>query len=167
MNFTFTTMTEEDARAIQRWHYDVPYSVYDLGDDDETLVELLNPHSPYVAARNEQGELAGFFAYGTAASVEGNVASALFLPGERILNVGLALRPDLTGQGKSYGLAFVLAGLDYARQRFAPSAFRLFVLTFNERAIRVYERAGFERVGVRRVHNIHGENEFLEMRRPA
>jgi [ribosomal protein S18]-alanine N-acetyltransferase len=43
-------------------------------------------------------------------------------------------------------------------------AFRLFVMTFNERAIRVYERAGFERVKVVIQHSLEGERPFLEMR---
>ncbi len=55
------------------------------------------------------------------------------------------------------------AGLAFARQQFAPRAFRLFVMTFNERAIRVYERAGFERVRVVIQHSLEGERPFLEM----
>ena len=53
------------------------------------------------------------------------------------------MTPDLVG--KRLGLGFVLAGLEFAEERFAPSGFRLTVATFNERAIRVYERAGFRR----------------------
>jgi [ribosomal protein S18]-alanine N-acetyltransferase len=41
------------------------------------------------------------------------------------------------------GLAYLQAGLAFATQRFTPRRFRLSVATFNERAIRVYERAGF------------------------
>jgi RimJ/RimL family protein N-acetyltransferase len=37
-------------------------------------------------------------------------------------------------------------------------------MTFNERAIRVYERAGFERVRVVIQHSLEGERPFLEMR---
>lgn len=77
---------------------------------------------------------------------------------------GLGMRPDLTGQGKGLGLAFVRAGLNFARERFAPPAFRLYVLTWNERAVRVYEQAGFERVRVLHVTNWHGQLDFLEMR---
>jgi [ribosomal protein S18]-alanine N-acetyltransferase len=55
--------------------------------------------------------------------------------------------------------------LDFAREHFAPERFRLYVLIFNERAIRVYERAGFERAGVYVQHNPAGDRDFLEMRR--
>jgi hypothetical protein len=47
------------------------------------------------------------------------------------VDVGLGLRPDLTG--RALGLGFMLAGLEFARRRFAPDGFRLSVAAFNER----------------------------------
>jgi len=75
------------------------------------------------------------------------------------------MRPDLTGKG--LGLAFVEAGLAFAREQFHPDYFHLFVYTSNERAIKVYEQAGFQRVRVFMRRNIQGESEFLEMKRHA
>jgi [ribosomal protein S18]-alanine N-acetyltransferase len=49
----------------------------------------------------------------------------------RPMNVGLGLTPHLTGRG--LGLTFLLAGLEFARRRFAPDSLRLSVATFNER----------------------------------
>lgn len=78
---------------------------------------------------------------------------------------GLGLRPDLTGCG--LGLPFLLAGLEFARGRWAPSRFRLVVAAFNRRAIRVYERAGFRR-GETYPHRTNGGvHEVLRMERPA
>lgn len=168
MRFSFHPMTEIDARSILAWRYDGPYAIYNMtGDEGIVLAELLDPRSPYFAARDERDELAGFFAFGTSAEVGAEPSPPGLLSPDRALSVGLGLRPDLTGQGKGVGLAFVNAGLDFARERFHPAAFRLFVLAFNQRAARVYERAGFMRVGIRHVHNIHGEHDFIEMRRDA
>jgi ribosomal-protein-alanine N-acetyltransferase len=163
--WTFAPMAAEDARAIIAWRYDGPYAVYTSTQDEQAVVaELLDPRSPHVAVRDAEGTLAGFFAFGTAAEVGGQRAPARF-DEDRLLSVGLGLRPDLTGQ--RLGPSFVAAGLAFARERFAPASFRLFVLTFNARAIRVYERVGFVRTGIVRVPSPAGEREFLELRRPA
>lgn len=165
MHITFTPMTEPDARAICAWRYPAPYDTYDVGEPEQALTEMLDPRSPYFAARDEHGELIGYLCFGTAATVSDAPEPRPF-DADGALCFGLGLRPDLTGQGKGLGLGYVRAGLDFARERFAPPAFRLYVLTWNERAIRVYERAGFQRVGVRRVVNRHGVLDFLEMSRP-
>jgi RimJ/RimL family protein N-acetyltransferase len=158
-------MDEADAREAQRWRYEGRYAVYNLdGNGDEIIAEMLDRRSPYYAVRDEPGELVGHFAYGTTAEVEGDGEPRLYRE-DRVLAIGLGLRPNLTGRG--LGLEFVDACLAFAREAFAPSAFRLFVLDFNERAIRVYERAGFRRVCVVRVRNAHGERDFVEMRREA
>ncbi|HEX6819259.1 MAG TPA: GNAT family N-acetyltransferase, partial [Ktedonobacterales bacterium] len=146
------------------WRYPAPYDTYDVGEPEQALTEMLDPRSPYFAARDEHGELIGYLCFGTAATVSDAPEPRPF-DADGALCFGLGLRPDLTGHGKGLGLAFVRAGLDFARARFAPPAFRLYALTWNERAIRVYERAGFQRVGVRRVVNRHGVLDFLEMSR--
>jgi ribosomal-protein-alanine N-acetyltransferase len=84
---------------------------------------------------------------------------------ERTVELGLGLRPDLTGRG--LGASFIAAGLEFGRERFAPERFVLSVATFNERAIKVYERAGFARVRVYMHATAGAEWEFLEMSRPA
>jgi len=163
MQFIFTPMEAQDARAIAAWRYEEPYSIYNWEAEDD-LAEMLDRRSPYYAVMDEQGDLIGFFAYGSAAYVWSSDEPHLFSEGKTI-TIGLGMRPDLTGKGS--GLAFVQAGIDFARKHFAPEQLRLYVLTFNERAIRVYERAGFERVGIYVQHNAGGDREFLEMRRKA
>jgi RimJ/RimL family protein N-acetyltransferase len=163
MRLTFTPMSEADARAIAGWRYDGPYSIYNI-EDEADLSEMLDRRSPHYAVYDANRSLVGFFAYGTAAEVTDMGAPTLYGEGKSI-TVGLGLRPDLTGQG--LGEAFVVAGLDFAWRQFAPSGFRLFVLSFNQRAMRVYERAGFMRVRTVHIRNIHGERDFMEMWREA
>ena len=164
MQFIFSPMNEAEARTIKTWRYEGPYAVYNIDNDLDDLTELLDRRSPHYTVRNEQGELIGFFVFGTSAQV-GHVDIPGLYSENNTISVGLGMRPDLTGNG--LGFAFVNAGLDFAREQFKPDYFRLFVLMFNERAIRVYERAGFQHVRVLVQHNIHSEHEFLEMSRNA
>ena len=151
--FRFTQMTQKEAEAVAAWHYPEPYFFYDWTADADDLRELLEPElrgEAYWAVRDEADELVGYFS---------------LKPKGDAVEVGLGLRPDLTGQG--LGAAFLAAGLDFARGRFSPERFTLAVATFNERAIKVYERAGFARDRVY-MHSTNGaEWEFLEMSRPA
>lgn len=101
----------------------------------------------HFGARDEQGELVGFY---------------YFEPKPPDLDYGLGLRPDLTGRG--LGIEFFLAGLEFAREQYEPRRVFLHVAEFNERAIRVYERAGFVVVS-RHVRSFErfGEVPFLTM----
>jgi [ribosomal protein S18]-alanine N-acetyltransferase len=144
---------ELDALAIATWRYEPPYSFYDASADQDDLALLLGAETRegrHFSAFDGDDELVGFFS---------------FTVGVDEVVVGLGLRPDLTGQG--LGLAFIEEGLAFARERFRPSRFRLSVATFNERAIRVYERAGFEPLRTYDHVTNGGIHPFLEMVRPA
>jgi ribosomal-protein-alanine N-acetyltransferase len=136
MSFTFSPMTEDDARAVVAWRYEPPYDVYDVlpAHRDETAQSFVDPSLGYHAARLD-GELVGFCCFGADARVPGGDYR------DDLLDVGLGLRPDRTGRG--IGLEFVRSVLAFAEATRAPSGCRLTVAGFNERAIRVYERAGF------------------------
>ena len=145
-------MSEAEAEEVIAWKYPGEYSFYDMERDVEDLAELRAAHvreRKYLSVL-EAGELIGFF--------------ELESDGDTV-EIGLGLRPDLTGKGA--GAAFLEAGLDLARERFRPNRFRLRVATFNQRAITVYERAGFVRDMVY-LHDFYGEPyEFLVMSRSA
>jgi [ribosomal protein S18]-alanine N-acetyltransferase len=134
-------MTEEGHLELASWRYPPPYDFYD-GDVDP----VLNPER-YFAARDERGELAGFY---------------YFEPKPPDLDYGLGLRPDLVGRG--LGREFFDAGLAFARERYRPRRVLLHVAEFNGRARRVYERAGFVVVS-RHVRSFErfGEVPFLTM----
>jgi [ribosomal protein S18]-alanine N-acetyltransferase len=162
--FVFALMDKAAAETIQTWHYEGVYAVYNMGSAEEGMAELLDRCSPYYSVRDELGKLVGFFNVGTSALVGESNEPGIY--GEdRTISIGLGMRPDATGKGM--GLTFVQACLDFARREFAPEHFQLYVFPWNKRAIRVYERAGFQSVRIFLQHNIHGTSEFLEMCRDA
>ena len=153
VEFKLKKMSDEEAQEIAGWRYDPPYDFYDLVSDPDDLAELLDSRrrgDDYFSAYDKKGELVGFFQ---------------FQRDGKVVEVGLGLRPDLTGRGM--GRSFLLAGLDFARRYFSPDVFRLSVAVFNERAIRVYECVGF---GPKRIypHETNSEvYDFLDMERRA
>jgi [ribosomal protein S18]-alanine N-acetyltransferase len=142
--FAIRPMTSADAQAIAAWHYPGEYAFYDWTQDPGDLAELLDPAewgTRYFAA-DADGELAGFF---------------VFKPVPGAVEIGLGLRPDLTGRG--HGAAFLDAGLRFS----GAERFTLSVAAFNHRAIAVYERAGFVATE-RYLHHTNGaDHEFVRM----
>lgn len=49
--------------------------------------------------------------------------------------------PDVCGRG--YGSRFVQACMGFGRERYQAGQYRLTVASFNQRAVRAYEKAGF------------------------
>jgi [ribosomal protein S18]-alanine N-acetyltransferase len=145
-------MTAGDARAISAWRYPEPYSFYDADRDPGDLAELLDPSEwgrRYFAADDADDELAGLFVFKLA---------------EGIAEIGLGLRPDLTGIG--LGDSFLAAGMKFAAERLGARGYALGVAAFNHRAIAVYERAGFREVR-RYDHFTNGAlHEFVWMTHP-
>lgn len=123
------------------WVYEPPYDFYDGRHE-----QVQNPERHFSAV-DESGALVGFYYYEF---------------DDGVLTYGLGLRPDLTGLG--HGLEFFKAGLEFGRERFRPKRIVLAVAAFNERAIKVYERAGFERTGAHvRTLPGFGDVDFIDM----
>jgi 8-oxo-dGTP pyrophosphatase MutT (NUDIX family)/RimJ/RimL family protein N-acetyltransferase len=137
---TFRPIDEATARVILGWRYEPPYDIYDpsFGDFEEAMQVFLDPQNAYHAITDEHGHLVAYCCFGPDGQVPGGNYRAA------ALDIGLGMRPDLTGQGR--GLAYVNAVLDFARRTFSPTAFRVTVAKFNQRALRVWEKAGFQPV---------------------
>ena len=153
--FVVRDMTRADADAIAPWRYEPPYDAYDWSEDPADLADLLDPAGWgdvwFAVDDADTGELVGF--------AELHVIDDL-------VEIGLGMRPDLTGRG--LGAPFTEAILHFARERWGPVRFGLDVLPWNERAMRAYERVGFSRgdLYVRRFDD-GVEREFVRMERPA
>jgi len=146
-------MTKKYAHSISLWKYDGIYSFYN--HNEENVSGYMD--GTHFACTDAAGKLIGYFCFGEDARIptmEENVYDDGFL------DVGLGLKPDLCG--KHYGLSFLNHGLDYVQKAFHTKCFRLSVAAFNERAIKVYERAGFS--VEREVTNSYFHNKFLIMK---
>jgi len=130
----------EEAALLDAWRYDPPYDFYN-GEDDP----VLNPERFFVVRDGD--EIVGFY---------------YFDARDDTVEIGLGLRPDLTGKG--LGLEFFLDGVAFAHGRFPRRRVTLNVAAFNARAIAVYERAGFRRTGEHvRTFERWGEVLFVEL----
>lgn len=162
MRFTIRKFTETDAGAVASWRYPAPYDVYDVREDPSMGEEMRDPSrwgsSWFAADDADSGELAGFLEL---VASESDSEAGMQVEVE----VGLGLRPDLTGRG--IGVEFVQAALGFSRERWSPRSFALDVFPWNERAIHAYEQAGFERGEIydRRFES-GDEVTFLRMMRP-
>ena len=133
-------LSPEERALLDGWRYDPPYEFYN-GEDDP----VLNPERFFVVRDGD--EVVGFY---------------YFDEQRDTVEIGLGLRPDLTGKG--LGLQFFLEGVAFAHGRFPGRRVTLNVAAFNERAIAVYERAGFRRTGEHvRTFDRWGDVPFVEM----
>jgi ribosomal-protein-alanine N-acetyltransferase len=142
-------MTQDEAETIAAWRYEPPFDFYDASNDTEDLEELLDREvrgDRFFSVTDEDGALVGFFS---------------FTGEDGVLTIGLGMRPDLTGRG--LGRRFLQAGLEHARAAFAPASFLLHVASFNVRAVRLYESAGFRKLRTYMRETNGGKWEFHEM----
>ncbi|MFC7060857.1 GNAT family N-acetyltransferase [Halobacillus seohaensis] len=145
----FQPMSQEEAKQVVSWQYQGEYSFYDMKADLEDYEKFIHPNTrnPHTYSAYEDGEFIGIF---TAQIV-----------GERTIDIGLGMRPDLTGRGM--GQRFIEKGLKYVGEQIPFSEVTLAVASFNKRAIKVYERIGFETVHTFYQKTNGGEFLFVKM----
>ena len=137
MDVSFAPIGEAEARQIAGWQYDGPYASYNCpaGDVDGFVRVMIDPGNRYFAARDGGGELVGYCCFGPDARVPGGRYD------DAVLDVGLGLRPNLTGRG--FGPDFVEAIVAFAGEAMSGQRLGMVVAAWNRRAIRAYEKAGF------------------------
>lgn len=134
--FTFHLIDESNARAILSWRYEPPYDFYNDSEDASLLQHLLHPQNTLYSILAENSELVAYCSLGQ----DGQVTNGNYR-GEA-LDIGMGIRPDLTGRGK--GVEYANAVLEFADSLFKPKAFRVTIAAFNKRALRVWQKLEFE-----------------------
>lgn len=151
MDLTVLPFTEQEAAAMCSWHYPAPYDVYDCPDWE--TVQLQNWAMTRAELRQKefhavyaQGEFVGFFR---------------IRQQEQSILIGLGLRPDCCGKGMGKQLLALV--LNIAQTCFPSLSLQMEVRSFNQRAIRCYEQAGFRVVRKYSRETAAGMTEFLRM----
>ncbi len=157
--YRFRPLGLRHAFAAHAWRYPGDYAMYDLALAPLLIAALL---------RWPLRALTGVSYYAVYAVASGDdplvgVFSLTRRGGD--VEIGVGLRPDLTGHG--LGQSFLRAGLALARRRYRPRTFSLHVATFNRRAITIYERAGFRPGPIHQISFQGKRYDEMRMSRPA
>jgi ribosomal-protein-alanine N-acetyltransferase len=149
MDYKFIPMNREIAtRIVDTWKYEKEFSIYDYCNEADHMLDAEGWGRGTFAVLNLEGDLIGelsiefFDEKGEPAEYRdfGNTE----LINQRELWIGFGMRPDLVGGGR--GMGFVTACAEYAVQHcgYHGEFVRLGVAKFNQRAIKAYQKAGFE-----------------------
>jgi ribosomal-protein-alanine N-acetyltransferase len=138
MEVTFKALNAAAAREILSWEYEPPYDIYNLASvgEERAMASFLNAAHRYHRIEVEEHGLIGFCCFGPEARVPGGDYGA------DQLDIGLGLRPDLTGRG--LGPVIIARVCEFARRQYGPRALRVTIASFNRRARRAWETSGFE-----------------------
>lgn len=152
MQFSFVPMTEEYAdEMIHCWRYPGEYAIYDYAEAREFILDQSIWGRGLFAVLDETSSLVGevtleFYDDDDIFIDYAQVESEMWTDSGRqaFLSLGFGLKPELTGRG--LGQEFVTACVDFGISHFnyRGQYVLLGVAEFNQRAIKVYERVGFQ-----------------------
>jgi len=154
LDYKFVPMSKLCANEIAySWKYSGVYSFYDMTADEDDLIDFLdekNWNRHYFAVLNNKEKLIGYYS---------------FYFEDEVMWVGFGLKPELTGI--RLGTTFVMAGINFVVENFnyKMNYIMLSVALFNKRAIRTYEKIGFQLVNTYVQHTNGGEYEFIKMKK--
>lgn len=130
----FHCLTKADKRVICGWRYPGEYAAYDM----PTYDEVVRAGGSFTDPAKEK-EFLGF-------TEGGALVGFVRLKEEpKELFVGIGVAPELCGRG--YGRQMLAQAAVLAGKRWPGKPLYLEVRTWNRRAIRCYEKAGFHIVG--------------------
>ena len=128
---TYHLTTEEEKYAIGTWKYPGEYALYDLPSYDEMKAKKLGFMNP------ERAE--NFYSFYDRDTYVGFV-NILEEPEEVFIGIGVS--PEHCGRG--YGQQMLLGAYEMSKRLYPAKPLYLEVRTWNTRAMRCYEKAGFE-----------------------
>ena len=131
---TYHIMTEQEKEEISGWQYPGEYEIYNMppyAQQKEKGIGLGNP----LRSKN-------FYSYW-----DGDVLAGFtnILEEPQAVFIGIGVAPNLCGKG--YGQAILGLASEIAESLYPCKPLYLEVRTWNERALRCYEKAGFQKVG--------------------
>ncbi|MBI9045021.1 MAG: GNAT family N-acetyltransferase [Anaerolineaceae bacterium] len=154
----FRIVSKEDAASFLKWQYTEPYQVYNYDPKrfEEDLAYHINPKNNLYSIYLD-GELAGYCSFGHDAQVPGGDYSL------EAMDIGLMIKPEITGQGQ--GGKFAADVIQYGIALNKPKTLRVTIADFNKRAMRVWEKQGFERI--QEFERTHDKSKFVILTRQA
>ena len=159
MKLHIAPLTAQQIRQFISWEYADPYAMYNMSPaDDPAGVEFfLNPQNGYFGITGAAGDLLGFCNFGADARVPGGDYKA------EAVDIGMGLRPDLTGQGQ--GAVYAAAVFAFAQENYPGQRQRVTIAAFNERAQRLCRKFRFSEVA--RFEREQDGREFVILMREA
>lgn len=144
-------MTEAEKKVISAWQYEGAYALYNMPSYEEQKKKQIALCRP--------GREKNFFSYCDEGTL---VGFTNILEEETEVFMGIGINPALCGRG--YGTKVLLAAVDTAGSLYPGKPLYLEVRTWNTRAIRCYEKAGFRVEGAAIAQaTLSGEGEFYRM----
>ena len=154
---SYLPVEKKHAREFVNWEYEPPYDVYNCPPEEigDAVQYNVDPANNVYAMLDQNEELIGYCSYGKDAQVPGGDYS------EEALDIGLMIKPELTGQGM--GTAFVEEVTRNGIEKYAPEKLRVTIAAFNKRAMRVWEKNGFQQI--QKFSRESAEMEFVIMKK--
>jgi RimJ/RimL family protein N-acetyltransferase len=143
-----TSLREEDIGTVTKWYEDTTFlRVFDFNAaaplskwkiKEWLLEEINNPNNYFFAIREESdGPMIGYV----------EIERISWNNGVGGIAIGIG---DLKQRGKGYGKEALSLVMDFAFRELNLHRLQLITISYNERAIRLYERLGFKREGTYR-----------------
>lgn len=153
MTVTFHQITEQEKQLICSWRYPEPYNIYNLPDAESSKTSGTGFYNP------EKDK--NYYTYYKDNTLIGYTS---FTEKDSYVMIGIGLHPDFCGKG--YGEHVLNTACKLCENLFPQKSPALQVRSWNIRAIKCYEKAGFVISGSPfSLITPLGEGEFIRMLR--